>query len=75
MCDAGKEKDIDIVIESVDNLLVFADPDQISLVFRNILWNAIKFTPKKGSITVNVSGANAGGRYIAKISFSDTVLE
>ncbi len=68
----AKEKDIDIVIESVDNLLVFADPDQISLVFRNILWNAIKFTPKKGSITVNVSGANAGGRYIAKISFSDT---
>lgn len=68
----AKEKDIDIVIESVDNLLVFADSDQISLVFRNILWNAIKFTPKKGVIRVNVSGANAGGKYIAKISFSDT---
>ncbi|MEA5007058.1 MAG: HAMP domain-containing sensor histidine kinase [Rikenellaceae bacterium] len=68
----AREKDIEITLENTDNLLVIADPDQISLVFRNILWNAIKFTPKNGKISINVTGMNAGGKYIAKISFTDT---
>lgn len=68
----AREKDIEITLENTDNLLVIADPDQISLVFRNILWNAIKFTPKSGKISINVTGMNAGGKYIAKISFTDT---
>jgi len=68
----AKEKDIEISVHKDDDLLVMADIDQISLVIRNVLWNAIKFTPKKGKISISVSGINSGGKYIAKISFSDT---
>ena len=35
------------------NTLVFADRDMISTVLRNLLANAIKFTPKNGNIAIN----------------------
>ncbi len=68
----AREKEIEITLENTENLAVIADSDQISLVFRNILWNAIKFTPKNGKISINVTGMNSGGKYIARISFTDT---
>jgi signal transduction histidine kinase len=34
------------------NLEAFIDPDQINLVFRNLISNAIKFTPENGKITL-----------------------
>jgi signal transduction histidine kinase len=34
------------------NLEAFVDPDQINLVFRNLISNAIKFTPENGLITL-----------------------
>ncbi|MDD3035035.1 MAG: HAMP domain-containing sensor histidine kinase, partial [Bacteroidales bacterium] len=68
----AREKEIEITLENSENLAVMADSDQISLVFRNILWNAIKFTPKNGKISINVTGMNSGGKYVARISFTDS---
>jgi len=39
---------------SYDNMTVFADQHKIAQVFRNLLSNALKFTPENGSIDVNV---------------------
>lgn len=68
----AREKEIEITLENSENLAVMADSDQISLVFRNILWNAIKFTPKSGKISIQAIAINSGGKNFARISFSDT---
>ncbi len=41
----------------IDNLTpnhkTFADPDMLELVFRNLIGNAIKFTPQSGKVTIS----------------------
>lgn len=47
---------------------VLGDPDALALVATNLLANAVKYTPDKGSITVGVETAPGG----ARLSVSDT---
>jgi signal transduction histidine kinase len=47
-----KEINVDVNVEHPIN--INADKEMISLVIRNLLTNAIKFTPPKGNITVGV---------------------
>ncbi len=47
------QKSIEIVSKVNDDVFVFVDKDLILQVFNNILSNAIKFTPKLGSITIS----------------------
>ncbi|MBU1367193.1 MAG: PilZ domain-containing protein, partial [Candidatus Omnitrophica bacterium] len=47
---------------------IFVDTDKIIQVFNNLIGNAIKFTPEKGEITVEVSD----GRKEVKVSVKDT---
>ncbi len=55
---AFEERDIAINTDGLRDLpLVPADPDLLLKVFRNIIMNAIKFTPDGGSITIS-------GRYL-----------
>lgn len=49
---AAKNKNINIKIDCDDNLTVFADPQMLTTVFRNLISNAIKFTYPGGSITI-----------------------
>ncbi|MBK8805279.1 MAG: response regulator [Bacteroidales bacterium] len=48
-----EDKKISLIINIEDNTKVYADYNMINVVFRNIVSNAIKFTPEKGSITVD----------------------
>jgi len=45
-------KQIDIKSELNDEIFVLADPDMVQTIIRNILSNAIKFTPRGGSIVI-----------------------
>jgi signal transduction histidine kinase len=61
-------KEIALDNQIAPDLEAYIDPDQINLVFRNLISNAIKFTPEKGSITLK-SAIEAD---FCKISIIDT---
>ncbi|RZK48916.1 MAG: histidine kinase [Pedobacter sp.] len=46
-----KQKEINFELQLAENGLVHADPNQIQLVIRNLLDNAIKFTPVGGAMS------------------------
>lgn len=51
----AKQKNIDIELQCSDEFSALADHRMISTVIRNLLTNAIKFTPEKGKITVAIN--------------------
>jgi signal transduction histidine kinase len=51
----AEAKNIDVHIQSQKPVLIKADKEMIGLVLRNVLSNAIKFTPPEGHITLGVN--------------------
>jgi signal transduction histidine kinase len=51
----AEAKQIDVIIKPEKPVYIMADKDMISLVLRNVLSNAIKFTPPKGHITLGIN--------------------
>lgn len=64
----SKQKGITIILNAEGNIGVFADKDNISLVLRNLISNAIKFTPEGG--TIQISAIDSGEQ--AEISIADS---
>ena len=65
----ANEKEIELTNNCENGIIVFADKNMILTVLRNLISNAIKFTPKKGKITVGckqIDGKNV------QISVTDT---
>jgi len=54
----AKKKSISITTDIPDRCFVFADKNMIDTIIRNLLTNAIKFTPKDGNINVSVMVRN-----------------
>ncbi|WP_255411040.1 sensor histidine kinase KdpD [Flavobacterium sp. 1] len=48
-----EQKEITIHTEIPSNLVIFSDKNMFQAVIRNIVLNAIKFTPKKGTIHIH----------------------
>lgn len=65
----AKEKGLQLVLQSSDDLWVFCTPDALEKILLNLLSNAIKFTPVGGQITVS-SRLDQNG--MVEISVSDT---
>ena len=61
-------KEIDLSNMFEENTHVYADPDQINLVIRNLINNAIKFTQSGGIIRLQSKTENG----VCEISISDT---
>ncbi len=53
---SADHKEITINMSFPEKVTIYADPEMISTVVRNILSNAIKFTPKKGKIEIGSKG-------------------
>ena len=49
----AREKGVQMVYNHDPDLKVIADPDMLQLIVRNLLNNAIKFTPVGGVITLS----------------------
>ena len=50
--DAAKKKNITLINQSEKSIELYSDPHVIQTVLRNLVNNAIKFTPQDGTITV-----------------------
>jgi two-component system sensor histidine kinase ChiS len=64
----AKNKQIDISANIAKTIKIYADNDMVDTILRNLLNNAIKFTPNNGRITVRANTDNNKVR----ISVSDT---
>jgi len=67
--EAAKEKEIAVSFDVPEGLSVFADGNMFEGIIRNIFSNAVKFTPKSGSITVSAKSLPDNS---VEISIKDT---
>jgi signal transduction histidine kinase len=51
----AEQKNISIIFRFEDDLILFADPQMIETVLRNLINNAIKFTPENGLIEITAN--------------------
>jgi signal transduction histidine kinase len=65
----AKSKGITLQNTVAPHLLVYADPEQIKVVIRNLVSNAIKFTPADGLVTI---AAQSGFANKMQISVTDS---
>ncbi|MEI6456816.1 MAG: ATP-binding protein, partial [bacterium] len=65
----AREKNIGLRREGEKELSVFADREMVHTILRNLVSNAIKFTPSGGSVTAGFSRKNQDG---VVISITDT---
>jgi signal transduction histidine kinase len=63
-----KRGDYNLVIDIPENIFLNLDESRLELVVMNLLTNAIKYTPKKGTISINVKELD---KY-AEIRITDT---
>jgi PAS domain S-box-containing protein len=50
----AKQKDISVNLVAIEEFTVNADGDMLERVFTNLLGNAIKYTPERGTITISI---------------------
>ncbi|NJM16340.1 MAG: PAS domain S-box protein [Bacteroidales bacterium] len=58
LAELASQKDIEIGLQASPDLYMFADEDMINTVLRNLITNAIKFSPRKGKIEILASQVN-----------------
>jgi len=69
LIEEANKKDIMIDFEIPEDLYVFADKNMLESIIRNLVSNAVKFTPKSGRITVS---ACLDAHKLVTISIRDT---
>jgi signal transduction histidine kinase len=67
--ESAKNKNIKIVLDISDHLTVFADNNMLQTIVRNLVSNALKFTPKNGTVYLSAKSLNDKG---VEISVRDT---
>ncbi len=55
---SAEQKQININLNTPANIIIYADKEMIETVLRNIISNALKFTPKNGVITIHAEEKN-----------------
>lgn len=66
--DAWEKKELQIESEIEDNVRIKSDPELLSLVWNNLISNAVKFTPSGGTIVVRLQSDESS----VTVTISDT---
>jgi len=56
--DAWEKKDLNMETDIADSVTIRSDPELLSLVWNNLISNAVKFTPQGGSICISLKEEN-----------------
>lgn len=65
----ARDKNINLVLSlDISEVLVYVDPDHVRRILNNLVVNAIKFTPEKGTVTIKAEDAVTE----VKITVADT---
>jgi signal transduction histidine kinase len=67
----SREKEIQVILSGSFDVLVTADKDQLEFVIRNLLSNALKFTPRRGKVNLTISSVSNNG-YTARMVVKDS---
>ncbi len=67
--DSARQKEIEIKIDINETLLVEADTHMLLTIIRNLLTNAVKFTPRGGNVTISASSEE---KHFLTIAVKDT---
>jgi two-component system sensor histidine kinase/response regulator len=68
----AESKKIDLKFDGLDVINGFFDPELISVVIRNLVSNALKFTPRNGAVKIIVHYTNENDQERLIIQVSDT---
>ena len=64
LADTALAKSLDIGLEGEGSAKVQGDPDALSILIRNLLDNAIRYTPQGGSVTATIDSDASGVRLV-----------
>lgn len=68
---AAVAKELRIALELEEGLKVFADPDMLRTLLRNLLGNAVKYSQKGGTVRLAAARAEEAGRRGVRVGVSD----
>ena len=66
----AERKEIELLLNETENCLIYADRDIIRTICRNLINNALKFTPRQGRVSIHCEY----DKEYARVSISDTGL-
>lgn len=69
---SAKNKFIKLINQIPENIYVDADKDMLSTIMRNLISNAVKFTPKGGEITIKARLTTDDNNKYAEITIKDS---
>ena len=65
MAAAAQARSIDLGLERADEVNVAGQPDALAILMRNLVDNAVKYTPEGGTVDVEVRALDGGGALLS----------
>ncbi|MBS1233693.1 MAG: histidine kinase [Bacteroidetes bacterium] len=67
----ASNKNISIRNLPMNKTMAYFDPEQVAIVIRNLLWNAVKFTPNGGEILVGIKSLEENKKNFVRVDITD----
>ncbi|HUH00578.1 MAG TPA: response regulator [Kofleriaceae bacterium] len=68
---AAAAKQVDLKVRSEHSIRIVGDPDRLTQVLNNLISNAIKFTPVRGTIEIEIFGPSVAANHVGVSVFNN----